>query len=109
METPRKVVVLPFPFSDLSTAKRRPALVLASVGSDVILCQITSKERRDKYSILLEQQDFVAGGLHQASVIKPHKLFTADKSLVLYSVGTISQEKRTEVLLQLNAIFSKCL
>jgi hypothetical protein len=38
------VVVAPFPFSDLSAAKRRPALVVASLtGDDVILCQITSK------------------------------------------------------------------
>jgi len=38
------VVVLPFPFSDLSAAKRRPAFVVAALtGDDVILCQITSK------------------------------------------------------------------
>lgn len=38
------VVVVPFPFSDLSASKRRPALVVATfMGDDVILCQITSK------------------------------------------------------------------
>ena len=38
------VVVIPFPFSDLSQSKRRPALVLAQLeGDDAILCQITSK------------------------------------------------------------------
>jgi len=38
------VVVLPFPFSDLSAVKRRPALVVAALtGEDVILCQITSR------------------------------------------------------------------
>jgi mRNA interferase MazF len=38
------VVVIPFPFSDLSQAKRRPALVIAAFeGNDAILCQITSK------------------------------------------------------------------
>lgn len=37
------VVVIPFPFSDLSQAKRCPALVLAGLsGDDIILCQITS-------------------------------------------------------------------
>ena len=41
------VVVVPFPFSDLSTSKRRPALVLADLaGDDLILCQITSGPRR---------------------------------------------------------------
>lgn len=38
------VVVVPFPFSDLSASKKRPALVVATLsGDDVILCQITSK------------------------------------------------------------------
>jgi mRNA interferase MazF len=37
------VVIVPFPFSDLSESKRRPALVLAVLtGDDLILCQITS-------------------------------------------------------------------
>lgn len=55
-----EVVVLPFPFSDLSSSKKRPALVLASLdGDDVILCQITSEQtRKDKYSIDLNDSDF---------------------------------------------------
>ena len=48
------VVVMPFPFSDLSDSKRRPALVLSdSQGDDVILCQITSKNTRDNSAIPL--------------------------------------------------------
>ena len=47
------VVVVPFPFSDLSQAKRRPALVLTSLeGDDLILCQITSQQIRDQYAIM---------------------------------------------------------
>lgn len=46
------VVVVPFPFSDLSNSKKRPALVLASLeGEDLILSQITSKNIFDSYSI----------------------------------------------------------
>ena len=38
------IVVVPFPFSDLTNSKRRPALVITELtGDDVILCQITSK------------------------------------------------------------------
>ena len=48
------VVVLNFPFSDLSQTKRRPALILAVLqGDDLILCQITSQAREDGYSIRL--------------------------------------------------------
>lgn len=50
----REIVVLPFPFSDLSASKRLPALVLADLqGDDVILCQITSQFNRDQYAVEL--------------------------------------------------------
>jgi hypothetical protein len=48
------VVVVPFPFSDLRNAKRRPALVLAKLaGDDLILCQITSQTARDDSSTMV--------------------------------------------------------
>ena len=84
------VVVVPFPFSDLSQSKKRPALVIASLlGNDLILCQITSKARIDGYSIVLANEDFRQGSLNLTSMIRPNKLFTADKSIVLYKIGTI--------------------
>ena len=45
-------VVVPFPFSDLSAAKRRPALVVGTLsGDNVILCQITSRALSAPFSI----------------------------------------------------------
>ncbi|MEG5114794.1 type II toxin-antitoxin system PemK/MazF family toxin, partial [Microcoleus sp. A2-C5] len=58
------VVVVPFPFSDLTQAKRRPALVIATLtGDDLILCQITSQRIADRYAITLESSDFSEGRL----------------------------------------------
>ncbi|HUS88975.1 MAG TPA: hypothetical protein VMW91_06340 [Desulfosporosinus sp.] len=52
------VVVVPFPFSDLAQAKRRPALILAELGGDDrILCQITSQKVRDMYAIELDDSE----------------------------------------------------
>ena len=77
------VVVLRFPFSDLSASKKRPALVIAALdGDDVILCQITSESRIDDYSVVLLDDDFKKGGLKQTSMIRPNKLFTADASII---------------------------
>jgi len=74
------VGVVPFPFTDLTQAKRRPALVLAELeGDDLILCQITSQQVRDKYAITLEDTDFETGTLRQISNIHPNRLFIADK------------------------------
>ena len=92
------LVVLPFPFSDLSASKKRPALVLANLtGDDIIICQITSETRYDIYSILLKNQDFKTGGLNRNSMIRPNKLFTADKSIILYKIGSLRDSKIKEV------------
>jgi mRNA interferase MazF len=93
------IVVVPFPFSDLTESKRRPTLVIADLdGDDVILCQITSRTTKDKYSIILEGSDFSEGSLRQASNIRPNRLFTADTHIILYRVGKLKQKKITEVM-----------
>ena len=88
------VVVIPFPFSDLSQSKRRPALVLTKLqGNDLILCQITSKNVKDDYAIPVEQNDFASGSLNQDSNIRPNRLFTADDQIILYRIGNIKKIK----------------
>jgi mRNA-degrading endonuclease toxin of MazEF toxin-antitoxin module len=100
------VVVVPFPFSDLSTTKRRPALVVATLGgSDVILCQITSRTVSDGYAVPLVAADFATGNLREVSNIRPNRLFTADANLVLYRVGTLRPAKLAEVVARLIEIF----
>jgi len=93
------IVVLNFPFSDLSESKRRPALVLADLtGNDIILCQITSTAARDNYAIQIEGEDYTKGHLRAKSFIRPSKIFTADKNLILYTAGTIGSQKVNKVI-----------
>ena len=93
------VVVVPFPFSDLSQAKKRPALVITDLkNDDLILCQITSQQIRDDYSIALEDKDFSKGSLKKESNIRPNRIFTADKNIILYEVGQINKEKMNQVI-----------
>lgn len=93
------VVVVPFPFSDLTQAKRRPACVIATLtGDDVILCQITSQRISDRYGIPLETDDFSEGGLNQNSNIRPNRLFTADRGIILYRAGKLKPEKLNEAI-----------
>lgn len=93
------VVVVPFPFSDLSQAKKRPAFVVASLdGDDIILCQITSKTIKDRYAVTLEKEDFVSGDLKQPSNIRPNRIFTADQSIILYRIASLKNEKLTETI-----------
>ncbi len=93
------VVVVPFPFSDLTRAKRRPALVLASAGrGDFILCQITSRSVADGYAVPLDEADFHSGSLRKPSNIRPNRLFTGDADLILYRAGQVAQEKAKTVI-----------
>jgi mRNA interferase MazF len=71
------VVILPFPFSDLSGAKRRPAFVAANLpGEDIILCQITSKAKSDAFGVSITNGDFISGSLPVDSFVRPNKVFT---------------------------------
>lgn len=92
------VVVLPFPFSDLSNSKRRPAVVLADLkGNDLILVQITSQGIADEYAIRLRGSHFEIGQLNRDSNIRPNKVFTADKEILLYRIGHLKSEKMSEI------------
>jgi mRNA interferase MazF len=93
-----EVVVIPFPFSDLSATKHRPALVVADLpGDDVIRCQITSQRAGNSFAVSLANQDFVAGSLNRPSMIRPERIFTADTHIILRNVGKVSDDKVREV------------
>lgn len=102
------VVIAPFPFSDLSAAKKRPALVVATLtGEDVILCQITSQATADRYAVALAESDFATGGLRQLSNVRPNRLFTAESSILLYRAGKITRQKMVEVIAKIRQILEE--
>ena len=94
-----EVVVIPFPFSDLTQSKIRPALCLAAAGrGDYVLCQITSQPYGDPLALKIDDQDFASGGLHIESFVRPGKLFTADANLILSTEGKLSPAAYQRVL-----------
>ena len=93
------VVIVPFPFSDLSTVKRRPALVVAVPGGDdVILCQITSQHIRDRYAVGITDMDFTEGTLRKSSNVRPNRLFSASTNLILYRAGRLNDQALASVI-----------
>ena len=87
----RSVVLVAFPFSDLSAQKLRPALVLADAGrGDWLLCQITSQPFGDAQAMELIDGDFQAGSLQRVSYARPLKLFTAHESLLRGVAGAVT-------------------
>jgi mRNA interferase MazF len=95
----RDVVVIPSPFSDLSGSKRRPALVLSDLpGDDILLCQITSQPFQDAYAVAINNSDFISGSLPVASYIKPFRIFTADKQIIVRKAGTVKSTVTNNVI-----------
>ncbi len=98
----REIVLVPFPYSDLTTSKRRPALILSNNNyngkfPDMLACVITSNLFKDNYLVDLESTDLNAGILPEKSIIKCHKLFTIQQSLIIKRFRIISKEKFKEV------------
>src|SRR2546423_1909233 len=89
-----QVVIVHFPFSDLTASKLRPAVVLAEAGrGDWVLCQITSKDYGDPRAIRLDATDFASASLRLTSYARPGKLFTAHNSVVAGLAGTLAPGK----------------
>ena len=86
------IILVKFPFSDLSRAKLRPAVVLADAGrGDWILCQITSNPYSDPNAVKLDDNDFASGGLRVTSYARGGKLFTANASIMATQMGKLKQ------------------
>lgn len=101
-----EVVVVPFPFTDRSTSKRRPAVVLsdeatfnARVGA-CVLAMITSQQNAP-WPLDTAIEDLGAAGLASASVVRM-KLFTLDQELILRKAGRlgVGDERRVRAALR---------
>jgi mRNA interferase MazF len=81
------IVIIGFPFSDLSRTKKRPALIISNdtvnITGDYLMVQITSKIRSDVLSQKINKNDFVNGKeLPLQSCIRMHKIFLLNESLI---------------------------
>ena len=92
MYQPSEVVLLPFPFTDLSASKKRPVLILKKPNfqGDFLAVQITSQSGFDN-ALMLQQDDFVLGLLPKKSFVRPDKLITLNESLVVQRIGQLSE------------------
>lgn len=107
---PGDVVLVRFPFTDQTSAKTRPALVLSTAGyneegQDVIVCGITSNLSNAAHSVLLEPADMKAGRLVTTSRVKADKLATLQKAIVRRKVGTVRSQVLDQVFKELFALF----
>lgn len=87
------VVVVRFPFTNLSGSTVRPAVVVQNLsGPDMILCMITSRPARDADAIPLDDAAFMHGSLTKPSNIRPNRLFTGEDGIVSSRIGKLKAD-----------------
>ena len=105
------IVLVSFPFTDLTSSKRRPALIISpdsfnAAGVDLVLAAITSHITDDPNAIQLSDADFAEGRLPKRSIVKTTKLFTMHSSLIVKKVCALKREKTEEALRSVREFFS---
>jgi mRNA interferase MazF len=102
---PGVVVLVRFPFSDLSASKLRPAVVLAHAGGvDWVLCQVTSNPYGDPSAVPVTPTSFASGALGRESYARPGKLFTASESLFVKTAGQLTSTSHRELVRRVVAV-----
>ncbi len=96
------LVLIPFPFSDLTTAKRRPVLVITTPDryGDFISLAVTSVEQRES-AIALTNESLREGALPKPSWVRVDKVFTLSSSNVVKVIGSVRKDVFQSVLTEM--------
>jgi len=104
MKKPGQIVLLPFPFTDLSATKLRPALVLRKAAKDFddwLVCMVSSQlhQTDDGLSEVMNatDADFKASGLKVPSVLRLSRIAVINGALLVGSTGAICDERLERV------------
>lgn len=107
-----KIVLVPFPFDDLTTLKVRPAVCLTDpigIYRHVLLAFITSQTPDDSLDtdILLDsnQDDFATTGLRVSSVLRLHRIMTVTTSMIRRELGELSSRMMAKLTDKLRLLF----
>lgn len=107
-----KIVLVPFPFDDLSTNKVRPAVCLTDEiqpYNHIVLAFITSKislaPSATDFVIDSQDADFTKTGLKVSSTIRLHRLMTISKNIIKRELGELSKNQQQEIENRLRKLF----
>lgn len=106
------VVLVPFPFADLSATKKRPCLVLAaasvrSLGRFLVVAMITSNLTGLSFPHDVAISDVKAAGLPKPSLVRVDKLVTIEEKIIFKQLGMLSSADRDAVRAQFVRFFGQ--
>ena len=103
------ILLIPIPFTDLTSSKRRPVLVLSnddynSKTDDIIVAAITSNLTSKDYSIFITNSDLLEGNLKVDSCIRVDKIYTLAQNIVIKKFGEVNENVLNEVKNKINKL-----
>jgi len=105
----KSIVLIPFPYSDFSGKKVRPALILSNLrfnkNEDIIICAITSSIKDRPYSIIINQNDTVNKKLVDESQVRLDTITRIKKSLIIKEIDILNDKTFKKAMEILNTIF----
>lgn len=102
------IILLPFPFSDLTQTKVRPAIIISNDefnkhSQDLLVCAITSNITSDKYTLLLSTDDLCEGTIDNCA-IKVETILKISKTLIIKKIAKSNKEVITQTIQILNSL-----
>lgn len=103
----RDIVLIPFPYSDFSTKKKRPVLIVSNQdyhknNNDIICCAITSSNKPVYNGVSIDNNDMDEGNLKIKSTVKPGKIWSLHKDRIIMVIGRLNIIKTREIIKNLN-------
>jgi len=100
----KDIVLIPFPYSDLSVSKKRPALIISNEKinrmQDRICCLVTTKSHKN--DLIIKKDSFEEGTLPFKSFVRPHRIFTIHENAIIKKLCKINNNLHISVINKLN-------
>src|SRR4030067_2321126 len=98
----RNIILIPIPFTDLTSQKKRPAIIISNdkyneTHEDIVVVALTSNVESRDFTIMLTNDDMEEGALKVTSMIRADKIYTLNKSIALKTFGRVKPDVLTKV------------
>lgn len=105
----RDMVLIPIPFSDLKSKKRRPVIIISNdvynqKTDDIVVAAVTSNLEKKDYTLLITQTAMAEGDLPRDSIIRVDKIYSLSQKIVVKQLGKVTRETFARVVAQLNRL-----
>lgn len=96
------ILLIPIPFTDLSSQKRRPVIVISNdaynqTTDDIVVVAMTSNPKKVAYSFTIMSADLVQGKLNRPGKVRVDKIYTLSQQIVVKTFGRVNEEALDQI------------